>query len=323
MKTLTKEQVYVLIENQADCDIAIEILTKAGEKLWQDESAFKFSFSAKHLRLSSCDNDWYIGSDSTGLTEITLDELESLLTQKIKESELLNRIEMLEKKVADLEEKSKVTIVYPPTWATEPGSVIGKGTIEVEADKPQFEVGKVYKLDLAMFYCTKIKDGKPYGFGFDFFGNWCEEDGIPFSGNLTEATPEEWFKRLEEEAKERGFVKGVRFNSPNSKASYAVNQTIIIDKIGYESFQDNFYIYCERSDKNKQAIIMEDGKWAEIIEEPQSERYNMTKDQNAQIDCRMTECEFNNGVGHCLNISPAITLNDNKSFVCWSSSESE
>ena len=38
MKTLTKEQVYVVIDNQADCDRAIQILTKAGENLWQDES---------------------------------------------------------------------------------------------------------------------------------------------------------------------------------------------------------------------------------------------------------------------------------------------
>ena len=50
------------------------------------------------------------------------------------------------------------------------------------------------------------------------------------------------------------------------------------------------------------------------------ERYNMTKDQPAQIDCRKSECKFNNGGGNCSNISPAITLNEKKNN-CWSYEE--
>jgi hypothetical protein len=48
------------------------------------------------------------------------------------------------------------------------------------------------------------------------------------------------------------------------------------------------------------------------------ERYPMCKDQLAQIDCRVTTCRFNAGAGQCTNVSPAITLNTDKSFVCWS-----
>lgn len=47
-------------------------------------------------------------------------------------------------------------------------------------------------------------------------------------------------------------------------------------------------------------------------------RYPMCKDQPAQIDCRNTKCKFYKGAGKCSNVSPAITLNENKTFVCWS-----
>lgn len=48
------------------------------------------------------------------------------------------------------------------------------------------------------------------------------------------------------------------------------------------------------------------------------ERYRMCSDQPAQIDCRVTTCLFYKGGGNCSNISPAITLNENGKFVCWS-----
>ncbi len=50
----------------------------------------------------------------------------------------------------------------------------------------------------------------------------------------------------------------------------------------------------------------------------QEKRYPMTYDQPAQIDCRVEECKFYKGAGKCSNISPAITLNPNGTFVCWS-----
>lgn len=50
-------------------------------------------------------------------------------------------------------------------------------------------------------------------------------------------------------------------------------------------------------------------------------RYPMCKDQPAQIDCTVNNCKYNKGAGRCSNISPAISLNANKSFVCWSFGE--
>ena len=48
-----------------------------------------------------------------------------------------------------------------------------------------------------------------------------------------------------------------------------------------------------------------------------SEGYNKYKDQPVQIDCRIKSCTFQ-AAGKCNKISPAITLNENNSFVCWS-----
>ncbi|MFA5153711.1 MAG: hypothetical protein WC554_14215 [Clostridia bacterium] len=58
--------------------------------------------------------------------------------------------------------------------------------------------------------------------------------------------------------------------------------------------------------------------WFEEIEPSHDERYEMCKDQNAQIDCRNECCFHHDKFGHCLNISPAITLNQNGKFRCWS-----
>lgn len=47
-------------------------------------------------------------------------------------------------------------------------------------------------------------------------------------------------------------------------------------------------------------------------------RYPMSDDQPAQIDCRRIDCVFNGGAGQCTNVSPAITLNEDRTAVCWS-----
>lgn len=54
-----------------------------------------------------------------------------------------------------------------------------------------------------------------------------------------------------------------------------------------------------------------------------SDRYPMTYDQPAQIDCRRVECRYYKGSGVCSNISPALTLNTNGTFVCWSEKSDE
>lgn len=53
----------------------------------------------------------------------------------------------------------------------------------------------------------------------------------------------------------------------------------------------------------------------------ETHRYPMTKDQLSQIDCRIRNCKFYKGSGTCANVSPAITLNEDGKFVCWSKIE--
>ena len=108
MKKLTKEQVYVVIDNQADCDRSIDILTKANEPMWKDKTAFLFDEISMYLCFY--DDEWFIDHFHDGRIKITIDGLEQLLTPKIKKSELQNRIEVLEKKVADLEEPQRMTV---------------------------------------------------------------------------------------------------------------------------------------------------------------------------------------------------------------------
>lgn len=49
----------------------------------------------------------------------------------------------------------------------------------------------------------------------------------------------------------------------------------------------------------------------------EGERYPMCKDQPAQLDCRMTSCRYHQD-GQCVNVSPAITLQSEGYFYCWS-----
>jgi hypothetical protein len=49
-----------------------------------------------------------------------------------------------------------------------------------------------------------------------------------------------------------------------------------------------------------------------------NERYRMCEDQLAQIDCRNTKCKFCGYGGYCTNVSPALTLNPDGTFICWS-----
>ncbi len=56
------------------------------------------------------------------------------------------------------------------------------------------------------------------------------------------------------------------------------------------------------------------GQFEEVI-------YELCEKQLAQIECRICECIFYKE-GGCVNASPAITLNSNGTFNCWSKSKS-
>ena len=70
-------------------------------------------------------------------------------------------------------------------------------------------------------------------------------------------------------------------------------------------------------DKKDEKCISALIDYEDSVNNSNNEKYPMCDDQLAQIDCRKEECRFNN-MGHCNNISPAITLNNDDKFICWS-----
>jgi hypothetical protein len=98
--------------------------------------------------------------------------------------------------------------------------------------------------------------------------------------------------------------------------------------IEYDNIK-GIYFYQINSDKciifNKHEVEDFPEFWQEMKNKSmkeENERYQMCKDQNAQIDCRVEDCKYYNGAGECMNVSPAITLNETKErgkwFTCWS-----
>lgn len=54
-----------------------------------------------------------------------------------------------------------------------------------------------------------------------------------------------------------------------------------------------------------------------LTEKELKDKYPMGDPQLAQVDCRVEECEFHIDA-NCINVAPAITLNPNGTYVCWS-----
>jgi hypothetical protein len=58
--------------------------------------------------------------------------------------------------------------------------------------------------------------------------------------------------------------------------------------------------------------------WFEPVKYTHDKRHPMCEDQPAQIDCRVGSCFHHKAGTTCLNVSPAITLNPDGSYSCWS-----
>lgn len=78
---LTKTDIFVTINSEDKQKRAIEILEKHGEKIWDAFCALRFDETCKYLVFDTDDSDWYIGCSILNLTEITLDQLDELLTE--------------------------------------------------------------------------------------------------------------------------------------------------------------------------------------------------------------------------------------------------
>jgi len=77
---MKKEQIYITIDNEKKRVRAIEILKKAGEKIYGNDIEKYLSISCVHKFLHCYEGCWVIDSDSFNQkTEITLNQLEALL----------------------------------------------------------------------------------------------------------------------------------------------------------------------------------------------------------------------------------------------------
>lgn len=125
-------------------------------------------------------------------------------------------------------------------------------------DKPNLEVGKIYKSEInkyktMLLILSKNDDNTIDVIGFDVNGDWCERTSINFYKGI-EATKEEWFERLKEEAIRQGLVIGVKFKSAFNNLPYSLN---------------NYILGTDLSLTTVDATLMDSitGKWATPIEE--------------------------------------------------------
>ena len=136
-------------------------------------------------------------------------------------------------------------------------------------DCNKLKVGNWYKDGKALVYCNSLFDNDIIGYGFSFNGNWHSYNEVPFmGGNWALATDKEVEDALIKEAKRREFKEGVDVKWHS------------LDEV-WRNSQGKFH-YCK--DMNSLYFgnysIFEDGKWADIIEEPVYEYQWLVSDDN-------------------------------------------
>ena len=84
------------------------------------------------------------------------------------------------------------------------------------------------------------------------------------------------------------------------------------------TYEGDLSVSCGRVAFDGYIGEFKNGKYRVTLTSMEPERYPMSTDQPAQIDCRREDCIFYQGAGKCSNVSPAITLNSQKDYICWS-----
>ena len=129
-----------------------------------------------------------------------------------------------------------------------------------DAFKKELEIGKWYKYKLALFYITnKTSYNTNYYnvFGFDVDGNWMSDNAKTyFDERYIEATPEEVSAALINEAKKRGYKKGVKCYFGTEKHQ----RTISTDDIIFDTNYLNNGGLCMGTN-----VIFTQGNWAKIL----------------------------------------------------------
>lgn len=79
---MNKTEVRVTIDSTEKQQLAIQILEKYGEKIWESEKAMLFDEEWKHLIFSSAKNHWFIKIAHLGRKEIAFFKLEEILEKE-------------------------------------------------------------------------------------------------------------------------------------------------------------------------------------------------------------------------------------------------
>jgi hypothetical protein len=122
---MKKNEIYVVIDSEKRLR-AIQILTDAGENIWEDSCLFKEN--ERGYLVCRSDNLWYLVSNRSFGTEITLDQLEQLLSPK-QEPMKLDALKLIaESYGVELVEKKREIIVGDfGKFSSENGSVCSYG----------------------------------------------------------------------------------------------------------------------------------------------------------------------------------------------------
>jgi hypothetical protein len=80
-KVLTKTEIRVTIDSVEKQQKAIEILNRYSESIWDVKIAMDFDEDNNSLKFDNEEdaNNWFVGDYDVNLTEITLEQLETIL----------------------------------------------------------------------------------------------------------------------------------------------------------------------------------------------------------------------------------------------------
>lgn len=131
------------------------------------------------------------------------------------------------------------------------------GMIETDltgiGESEYFKIGQWYKTNATSSLCRYSGDGN--GVGLNSVGGWTKHMEMTLPDYWKPATKDEIESRLIQEAKRRGFEKGVKIKFPND-----IKLTAQSNDFDYVAHIDSLYIGNYR--------IYYNGQWAEIIETP-------------------------------------------------------
>lgn len=137
--------------------------------------------------------------------------------------------------------------------------------------KKEIQIGKWYLIDCEGYYSSTARNaivydnGEDYSYGFNFEGKFVNEFNLGHGRKdvIREATSQEVEQALIEEAKKRGFVRGVNFTSLIYDKPQATLSSDILD---WEVIGEEWHL----RDSDGESIF-HNGKWAEVIKQDKIE----------------------------------------------------